>query len=278
MAAGKTRAAELVADLEAISRNGPLPVRLAAIRGLGFARPANLEADFQKLILSREPNEIRSEALRVMARSDRGANMILDLEQKQKLPAELRNLAANLVGYNRTPAIRARAAKILPPPVSKSKRALPPARMLIGREGDAAAGRKVYFAKVNGPDCAGCHAIEEGKPTTGPNLAAIGGKLGKDALLDSILNPSSAIAHEYVTWILDTKTQGQVIGILAEDTPQRVVVKTENGEAIRLKPQEITSRRKSNLSMMPEDLTGKMTEQQLVNLLEFLTTLKEKGR
>ena len=29
-------------------------------------------------------------------------------------------------------------------------------------------------------------------------MAAIGSKLGKDALLDSILNPSAAIAHEYV--------------------------------------------------------------------------------
>ena len=109
-------------------------------------------------------------------------------------------------------------------------------------------------------------------------MAAIGSKLGKDALLDSILNPSAAIAHEYVTWILDTKGQGQVIGILPEDTPQCVVVKTENGEAIRLKPGEITGRRKSNLSMMPEDLVSKMTERQLVDVLEFLTTLKDEKR
>ena len=97
-------------------------------------------------------------------------------------------------------------------------------------------------------------------------MAAIGSKLGKDAPLDSILNPSAAIAHEYVTWIL------------AEDTPQRVVVKTENGEAIRLKPGEIAGRRKSNLSMMPEDLVSKMTERQLVDVLEFLTTLKDEKR
>ena len=78
-------------------------------------------------------------------------------------------------------------------------------------------------------------------------MAAIGSKLGKDALLDSILSPSATIAHEYVTWIL------------AVDTPQRVVVKTENGEAIRLKPGEITGR-------------------QLADVLEFLTTLKDEKR
>jgi len=33
-------------------------------------------------------------------------------------------------------------------------------------------------------------------------------------------------------------------------------------------------RRRSRLSMMPEDLMNSMTEQQLVDVVEFLTTLK----
>jgi putative heme-binding domain-containing protein len=77
-------------------------------------------------------------------------------------------------------------------------------------------------------------------------------------------------------WILETRSQGQVIGILAEDTPQRVVVRNENGDEIRLKPSDIKSRRRSQLSMMPEDLVNHMTEQQLVDLLEYLTTLRQK--
>ena len=75
-------------------------------------------------------------------------------------------------------------------------------------------------------------------------------------------------------WVLETKTQGQVIGIITEDTPQRVVVKTDATTDVRLKPSEITSRRRSRLSMMPEDLMNSMTEQQLVDVIEFLTTLK----
>jgi putative heme-binding domain-containing protein len=109
-------------------------------------------------------------------------------------------------------------------------------------------------------------------------LAAIGDKLGKAGLLDAIMNPSAGIAHEYVTWILETKSQGQVIGVLAEDTPHLIVVKNEQGEAVRLKPAEVTSRRQSNLSMMPEDLVTKMSEDDLVDLLEFLVTLKEQSR
>ena len=65
-----------------------------------------------------------------------------------------------------------------------------------------------------------------------------------------------------------------MIGILAEDTPQRIVVRTEQGEEIRLKPAEVRARRKSKLSMMPEDLVNRMTEQQLVDVVAFLQTLR----
>ena len=129
----------------------------------------------------------------------------------------------------------------------------------------------------DGPRCSTCHALEPGEQSIGPNLSAIGGKLGKQALLDSILSPSAGIAQEYRSWVLETKTQGVVIGILKVATPQRVVVATETGDEIRLDPAEITSRRESKLSIMPEDLINTITEQQLVDLLQFLTTLRPSG-
>lgn len=273
-AAGRMKSAEYAADLEALSRKGPMPVRLAAVRAMGFAQPPGLTAKLQRVVVSKEPNEFRSEAVRVLARTPAGSQALLDLEQRQELPAEMKNLATNLLAMSRDPKVQARAAKLLPPPVSRARTALPPARNLVARQGDAASGKKVYSSKT-GADCASCHSIEPGKTLVGPNLANIGDKLGKEALLDAILNPSAGIAHEYVTWILDTKTQGQVIGIVAEDTASRVVVKTDTGETLRLKPGDITARRKSNLSMMPEDLVTKMTEQEIVDLLEYLTTLKD---
>ena len=276
-AVGRSRQPEQAGLLEAMSSApGPLPIRLAAVSAIGMLRPPGFEARFQQMLLSKEDNAVRSEALRVLARSPQEAGVILDLEQKGELPAELRTLAGNLLNQSRDPQIRARAAKLLPPPAGRNNVGIN-ARSLPFQQGNAVEGRKVFMDRVNA-NCAGCHALEPGKPTTGPNLAAIGDKLGKEALLDSILNPSAGIAHEYVAWVLDTKSQGQVIGIIAEDSPQRVVVKNEHGEEVRLRPADIVERRKSNLSMMPEDLVTKMTEQELVNLLEFLTTLKEKKR
>jgi putative heme-binding domain-containing protein len=179
----------------------------------------------------------------------------------------------SLTNNSRNPAIRARAAKVLPLPAMRNQRPLPPARVLLGLDGNAARGKQVFSLK-GGAECNSCHSTDGSKQLAGPHLTHIGTKFGKDGLLDSILNPSAAVAPEFTLWLLDTKTRGTVTGTIAEDTPQRVVLRTETGEEIRLKPAEITSRRASKLSMMPEDLATRMTEQQIADLLEYLITLR----
>ncbi len=271
---GKTRDRAYVPALEKLSLTGPLSLRAMAVRSMGMIQPSGLEAKLKPLILSKAPNEIRTEAVRALGRSPEGCNLLLDLEQAGELPSELRNAATTVTHSSQNPATRARAQKLLPPFTAKNKQRLPPVGQLLAMEGNAERGRKI-FATTTGPKCKSCHSLEEGKKSVGPNLSAIGSKLGKQALLEAILNPSAGIAPEFYVWILQTKTQGDVTGILAEDTPQRVSVKTETGEEFRFKPAEITSRRRSYLSLMPEDLVNTMTKQELVDLLEFLTTLKE---
>jgi putative heme-binding domain-containing protein len=270
-ALGRTRDRSYVAELERLSGAGPLSIRAAAVRAMGEIGPPGFDAKCKQLILSQEPNEVRSAAVRVLARFKPGLNLLLDLQQQQQLPAELKNLATTLVNASRDPEIHKRAEKLLPPLVSSSKKRIPPIQELMWHTGDAERGRKVFNAET-GPKCVGCHSVG-GKKKVGPDLANIGGKLGKDGLYDSILNPSAGIAPDYYLWVLETNTQGDVIGIIVEDTPQRVVVKTDATAEVRLKPAEIKSRRRSHLSLMPEDLMNYMTEQQLVDVVEYLTTL-----
>jgi putative membrane-bound dehydrogenase-like protein len=274
---GKTHDQACLAELEKLSQSGPLTVRAMAVRSMGLIQPKGLEAKLKPLILSKTPNEIRTEAVRAVGRSVEGCKLLLDLEESGELPSELRNAATNVTNASSSAAVKARAQKLLPPLTSKNKRRLPPLEQLLGEQGDAGRGKKVFIATA-GPKCKSCHSLEGGKKSVGPNLSAIGSKLGKQALLESILNPSAGIAPEFYVWILQTKTQGDITGILTEDTPQRVTIKTETAEELRFRPSEITSRRRSYLSLMPEDLVNTMTKQQLVDLLEFLTTLKEGTR
>jgi putative heme-binding domain-containing protein len=276
-ALGRTKNDAYVSELEPMVNSGDLNLRVAAVRAIGSLRAKNLEPQMKKLLLSQAPNEVRTEAVRILGRADSGCAVLLDLEQSGQLPSELRNVASAATNASPSAAIRERAKRLLPPVVSKNRKPLPPVRELLWREGDAERGRRLFSA-VAGPKCASCHSLDDSKKSLGPNLSQIGDKLGKDALLDSILNPSAGIAPEYYVWRLQTKTEGIVVGIIAEDTPQRVTVLTDATTDLRFKPSEILSRQRSRLSLMPEDLANTMTEQQMVDVLAFLTTLKKEAK
>jgi putative heme-binding domain-containing protein len=261
-----------------------------------LGQPAS-EAWAQKIVLGDAPNEVRAEALRLLAKSLSGLTTILDLAEKGSLPAELTTLARTLTNYasppvavrrfaNQSPvtmrvsrtamptdpayvAIRERAAKVLPLPAA---RPIPTALELdFSYAGNAGNGRKVFDADAG---CAACHSIGGKKKLLGPDLSAIGAKYGKQAMLDNIVNPNDAIGPEYITTIVTLKSGEKVQGLITEETGDRVVVEIAPEQAQRLKPSDIASRQPVRVSVMPEGLVKNLSPQQLADLLEFLASLK----
>ena len=258
-------------------RDGPPAMRIAAIQGLWARSPEASEESLREVILSDAPNEVRTAALRALGRRASGLHSILDMEEALELPAEMRTVAASLVNSTwRYPEVRARAAEILPPPRSRNDRSLVRVREIVEGVGNSARGRAVYERK-DGANCAKCHSLVVGEELVGPSLAAIGSKYGKEGMVNAILHPSEGIAPEYVTWIIDSTEYGLVTGLLVEDTEDRVVLRTEAAEEIRIDPASILERRQGRLSIMPEDLVSAMTKQELVDLIEFLSGLTGSG-
>ena len=261
---------------ESLLRNqmadGAPRLRIAAMEGLWALMPDDIHESLQAVVLSDAPNEVRGAALRTMGRRSAGQHLILDMEESLHLPAEMRAMAASVVHNARDPEVRARAEKALPAPKSRNARPVVRVREIVEAVGSAERGRTVYH-RSDGANCVKCHSLKAGEEIVGPSMAAIASKYGKEGLLNAILHPSDGIAPEYISWILDTSTHGLVTGILVEDTPDRVVVRNEAADEIRLSPSEILERRKASLSIMPEDLVGAMTKQELIDLLEFLATL-----
>ncbi len=60
-----------------------------------------------------------------------------------------------------------------------------------------------------------------------------------------------------------------------EDTPDRLILKTAEGQRVTLQPSSIEDRRTSDVSLMPEGLAQTMTDEELVDLLAYLTTLRQ---
>ena len=271
-ALARTRNESYIPELERLSAEGPLTLRVAAIRALGEIGGDKVGDRFRSMVLSREVNEVRVEAVKFLGKTDQGRNLLLDLEAAGDLPAELRTVASRVVLASRSEEVKKRARQQLPPPLSRGLRPLAGDQELMTRVGDPDRGR-IVFEDSTGPKCASCHSLGGDGRLAGPDLALIADKLGKDALLDSILNPSAGIAPEYYVWILQTRNDGEVMGILVEDGLPGIALMTGDGEKLRFEEKDVLSRRRSYLSLMPEDLVEAMTVDQLVDLLAFLSTL-----
>jgi putative heme-binding domain-containing protein len=100
-------------------------------------------------------------------------------------------------------------------------------------------------------------------------------KYGKDELLRSILNPSAAVGYNYRSFVVALADGRVITGLPVEEAADRLVLKTAEGQRLSLRTGEIEERKQSDLSLMPENLAQTMSDQDLVDLLAFLSTLKQ---
>ena len=179
LALGATREARYLPQLEAAASAGPIPLRVAAIQALGTARPDDLSARMELVLLSDGPNEVTTEALKILARNSDGLNRIMDLEEKGDLPPQAKSLATNLVHRSPDDSIVERAMTVLPPPLDKANNTLPAnPYAIVNRIGDPEKGRAV-FESTTGPKCSSCHSLDPKMELAGPSLGAIGSKYDK---------------------------------------------------------------------------------------------------
>ena len=170
----------------------------------------------------------------------------------------------------------------MPLPKSAGGRPLPSVVDLVHRvpSGKADHGRAVFFRAgkkdaATQVSCGGCHRVQGQGEWVGPDLSTIGTKYGPDELIRSILNPSAAIGYSFRTLNVALKN-GQVLsGLAVEDTADRLVLKGSDGKRTIVRPSEVEERSFSDLSLMPEGLAESMSDGDLVDLIAFLSTLRQ---
>ena len=215
----------------------------------------------------------RRAATRALAQTQDGAKSLLTLAREEKLPENLKFIAASELNAARWPAIRAEAAKILPLPAGQNAQPLPPVSELIKIQGDIAKGADVFRRDTTG--CIKCHQVRGEGRDLGPALSEIGTKLPKEALYETILDPSAGISFGFEAWQVELKSGDEAFGIKASETADEVAIKDANGIITRHSRSAIASLRQMKSSMMPAGLQMTMTQQELVDLVEYLASLKK---
>jgi len=219
-----------------------------------------------------KPLAVRSSAATALGKSKAGEEYLLGLAKGKKLPADLNFSVANVLFASALPEVRAEAAKYLQLPATAGAKPLPPLGELLKMKGNADHGKQLFNTTAT---CTKCHVVNNQGKDVGPNLSEIGSKLGKDALLVSILDPSAGISHNFETFVAVTDDGKVVSGLLVSKTDSEVVLKDAEAILHTLKLAEVDELKKLSTSLMPADLQKLLSAQDLVDVVEYLTTLKK---
>ncbi len=223
-----------------------------------------------------EPNAdiaLRIASVQALARSPKGVEALLKLATENKFPADLKLAATGALNSVQFAQFKDQIAQLFPAPNALGGKPLPPIAELAKQKGDVSHG-KALFAKAE-TTCITCHRVGDIGVDFAPALTEIGTKLGKEAIFESIINPNSGISMGFETSQIETKSGGAAIGIVRSETKDEVVLALPMGITTKFAKADISKREKLATSMMPSGLNQALSQQDLVDVVEYLFSLKK---
>jgi putative membrane-bound dehydrogenase-like protein len=218
--------------------------------------------------------ELRRIAVDGLAGTRAGTGWLLKLQEEHKFPAELVASAGRLLRNSPFAGERSKAMILFPAPGKLDPKKLPPISELIKRTGNADNGKAILAKSITSEvQCLKCHMVRGQGGQIGPDLSMIGKKASKENLYDSLLTPSKAIADQYLSWTLTGEDGQGITGLVVGETATTVTVRDANGKDHAF-PAKGTERKKSLTSIMPDGLVATLTEDELVDVVEYMTKLQ----
>ena len=138
---------------------------------------------------------------------------------------------------------------------------------------DLVHGRELFLnPKLGG--CIVCHRVDGIGALAGPELSTIGASKAPDYVLESIVQPSRNVAPDYESFLLQT-TDGQTRTVfeLMERGGTHTYVGFD-GKPFEIKIEQIVSRNRLPVSIMPEGLVARFTDEEFRDLVAFLESQK----
>jgi putative heme-binding domain-containing protein len=89
------------------------------------------------------------------------------------------------------------------------------------------------------------------------------------------LDPSAGISHSYESYAALTESGQVVVGLMVSQTDEEVVLKDAEGIQRTLPRVSLEELKVLEKSLMPDNLVAALSVEDLVNLVEYLTTLRK---
>jgi putative heme-binding domain-containing protein len=108
----------------------------------------------------------------------------------------------------------------------------------------------------------------------GPDLSKIGAIRTERDLLESILFPSNTLARDYEAHIIETSGGETITGVIRSHTAEGLLVVDVAGQERNVPHGSITGNTTLTTSLMPMGLDTTLPEQELLDLVAYLRSLR----
>jgi putative heme-binding domain-containing protein len=136
-------------------------------------------------------------------------------------------------------------------------------------KGGSAERGKVVFRRV----CINCHKVGTDGADLGPDMTQVGRRLDGYKLLESIIYPNAAVDEKYLSTMVLTDDGRSIVGLLVSETPEALVI-FDGREHRKIPTAEIDERTRLKQSSMPDGLAGTLAPNELLDVVEYLRSLK----
>jgi putative heme-binding domain-containing protein len=123
--------------------------------------------------------------------------------------------------------------------------------------------------KLFNTHCANCHSLFGKGGAVGPDLTSYR-RDDLNAMLLNVVNPSAEIREGYENHVVITDSGRTLTGVLLEQDPKTVVLRTPDGQRVAIARDDIAEMSVSGVSLMPEGLLKGLTDQQVRDLFAYL--------
>jgi putative membrane-bound dehydrogenase-like protein len=213
--------------------------------------------------------ELRKLAVKSFGGPWQAEDRLLVLAKEEQIPASLHTTAAGVFQGAWRAKLREEAAGYLDIPGSKEGKPLPTIADLSSRTGDAVNGKLVF-----GVLCSNCHVVSGEGVNFGPELSQIGAKLSREGLYSAILYPDQGISFGFEGFRFQLADGSVAVGRITSETPDAIELQYMSSMQT-IPSAEVTARVKLETSLMPGSMQSSMSEQELVDLVEYLGSLRK---
>jgi putative membrane-bound dehydrogenase-like protein len=145
-------------------------------------------------------------------------------------------------------------------------------QLALADGGSPVRGREIFNAEKSA--CIKCHRLGDQGGAIGPDLTGAGRRFSKIHIIESILEPSRAIAPAFRNLSIRLKDGQELTGIRVAESESALTLGDGQGQSHTLQKEQIEELQILELSLMPEGLESGLTDQEFVDLVAFLADQK----